>query len=63
MKISDKLHKINESMVINRYDNGYMIEVSGRSVDDEWRNARIMITSIDEVKNLVEEFGNMPVND
>lgn len=63
MKISDKLHKVNESMVINRYDNGYMIEASGRSVDDEWRNARIMITSIDEVKNLVEEFGNMPVND
>lgn len=63
MKISDKLHKVNESMVINRYDNGYMIEASGRSVDDEWRNARIMVTSIDEVKTLIEEFGNMPVND
>lgn len=63
MKISDKLHKVNESMVINRYDNGYMIEAGGRSVDDEWRNARIMVTSIDEVKTLIEEFGNMPVND
>jgi hypothetical protein len=34
-KISDKLAKVNESFSINMYDNGFLIEVSGRDEDDE----------------------------
>lgn len=31
-----KLDKVNESFTVNRYDNGYMIEVSGRDKNNDW---------------------------
>ena len=32
-KLANKLAKVNDSFTVNRYDNGYMVEVGGR--DDE----------------------------
>ena len=37
-----KLAKVNESITINRYDNGYMVEVGGRDDDNEWKTAKIL---------------------
>lgn len=57
-KISDKLDKVNESFTVNMYDNGFMIEVSGRK-DDDWRTAKIMVPSIEELVVLIKEAAEM----
>jgi len=58
-KLSDKLAKINESYTVNMYDNGYMIEASGRNKKGDYVTAKIMCTSIDEVVELVREASEM----
>ena len=63
MKISDKLESINDSVIINRYDNGYMVDVSGRDSNDDYKNARICVSTIEEVNSLVTEFASMKIND
>ena len=57
-KISDKLDKVNESFTINMYDNGFMIEVGGRK-DDEWKSAKIMVPTVDELVVLIKEAAEM----
>jgi len=57
--LSDKLGKVNESFTINMYDNGYMIEVSGRDNDGEWKTAKILVQSVDELVALVREATEM----
>lgn len=54
-KLSDKLTKVNESFTVNMYDNGYMIEVGGRDEEDEWKTAKIMVTTVEELLALVRE--------
>ena len=54
-KISDKLTKVNENFTINMYDNGYMIEVGGRNEDDDWKTAKIMVGTVEELLELVRE--------
>ena len=54
-KLADKLTKVNDSFTINMYDNGYMIEVGGRDIEDEWKNAKITVQTIDELITLVKE--------
>jgi hypothetical protein len=54
-KLADKLDKVNESFTINMYDNGFMIEVGGRDSDDEWKNAKIMVPTVEELLVLVKE--------
>ncbi len=59
-KISDKLAKVNESFSINMYDNGFLIEVSGRDEDDEYRNAKIMVPTVEQLVDLVKEAATLP---
>jgi len=54
-KLSDKLTKVNESFTINMYDNGYMIEVGGRDEEDNWKTAKIMVSTVEELLVLVRE--------
>jgi hypothetical protein len=62
-KISDKLAKVNEAFTINMYDNGYMIEVAGRDHEDEWKTAKIIVSSVDELIELVKEATTLTRND
>ena len=62
-KISDKLTKVNESFTINRYDNGFMIEVGGRDANDDWKTSKIIVATEDELVALVREAVNLPQED
>ena len=55
MKIGDKLAKVNEDMTIRMYDNGFMFEISGRNHDDDWKSAKILVNSVDELVELINE--------
>jgi hypothetical protein len=61
-KISDKLTKVNESFTINRYDNGFMIEVGGKNKKGDWTNAKIMVSTVDELVALVREASEMDLD-
>ncbi len=58
-KISDKLAKINENYTVNMYDNGYMFEVSGRDKKGEYKSAKIMCTTTEQLIELVKEAADM----
>ena len=59
MKLSDKLAKADDSLNVYFYDNGYMVEVPGRDGDDEWKTAKIMCASLEEVNAIVAEAASM----
>ena len=54
-KLGDKLVKVNENFTINMYDNGYMIEVSGRDDEDNWKTSKIIVDTVEELLVLVRE--------
>ena len=58
----NKLAKVNDSFTINRYDNGFMVEVSGRDKKEEWKNAKIMCASEDELIALIKEYNTMELD-
>ena len=55
MKIGDKLSKVDESITIQMYDNGFMFELSGRDSNDDWANVKIICNSMTEVTELLKE--------
>ncbi len=58
-RLSDKLVKVNENFTINMYDNGFMVEASGRNKKSDYVTAKIMCGSVDEVLALVREACEM----
>lgn len=60
MDIGSKLDKVDESMTIQMYDNGFVFEISGRDSSDDWATAKIVCSSLDEVMKLVKEATTLP---
>ena len=52
----NKLAKVNENISLNRYDNGFMIEVGGRDKKEEWKNAKIMCATEEELFAVIKEW-------
>jgi hypothetical protein len=61
-KIADKLVSVSDSFTVNMYDNGFMLEISGKDSKDEWPSAKIVCNTIDELLELVKEAVAMPQN-
>jgi hypothetical protein len=53
--ISNKLAKVNESFTVYRYDNGFMIEVSGKDHNDDWKTSKLLCSTEEELIELVKE--------
>jgi hypothetical protein len=58
----NKLAKVNESITINRYDNGWMVEIGGRDKKQDWRNTKTMCNSEEEVLAVVKEWNSMELD-
>jgi len=58
----NKLAKVNESFTINRYDNGFMIEVGGRDNDNDWKNCKVMCSTEEELFAVIKEALSMEVD-
>jgi hypothetical protein len=57
-----KLVKVNESITINRYDNGWMVEIGGRNKKEDWANTKTLCNSEQEVLDLIKEWNTMPLD-
>lgn len=57
-----KLTKVNESITLNRYDNGWMIEVGGKDKNDDWKTAKIMCNTEAEVIEVIKEWNSMELD-
>ena len=58
-----KLVKVNDSFSVNRYDNGWMVEISGRDKKEDWKTAKIMCNTEDDLVALIKEYNTMEIND
>jgi hypothetical protein len=59
MKISDKLSKASDSIEVTKIDNGYMVEVRGRTLEDDWDGAKLYASTLAEVDTLINEWDEM----
>jgi len=57
-----KLAKVNESITLNRYDNGWMVEVGGRNEDEDWKTAKVMCNTEEELLDVIKEWNTMDLD-
>jgi len=54
-----KLAKVNENITLNRYDNGWMVEVSGRNKKDDWASVKTLCNTEEELIAVIKEWNLM----
>jgi hypothetical protein len=57
-----KLAKVNEIASLIRYDNGFMIEVSGRDKKEDWKTAKVMCNTEEELIAVIREWISMDLD-
>ena len=57
----NKLTKVNDSFSVNRYDNGWMVEVSGRDKKEDWKTVKVVCNTEEELFQLVKEYNSIDV--
>ena len=60
MKLVDFISKIGEDINIKMIDNGYLIEVSGRNVKDDWKTVKLACSDKDELYILLDQCCKLP---
>jgi hypothetical protein len=58
----NKLDKVNESITVNRYDNGFMVEVGGRDKENDWKTAKVLCATEEEMMVVVKEWTSMEID-
>lgn len=58
----NKLVKVSDSFTINRYDNGFMIEIQGKTKDDDWKTSKVLCASEAELFEVVKEAITMELD-
>ena len=57
-----KLDKVNESITVNRYDNGFMVEVGGRDKENDWKSAKVLCNTEEERIDVIKEWNSMEID-
>lgn len=57
-----KLTKVSETFNVYRYDNGWMIEVSGRNKKQDWSTAKILCNTEEELLAIIKEYNTMELD-
>jgi hypothetical protein len=57
-----KLEKVSESININRYDNGFMVEISGKDKKDDWSTLKVVCNTEEEVIALIKEYNALELD-
>jgi glycine cleavage system H lipoate-binding protein len=57
-----KLVKVNENISINRYDNGWMVEIGGRDKKEDWKTTKTLCNSEEDLIALIKEYNAMDLD-
>lgn len=57
-----KLTKVSDAFNVYRYDNGWMIEVSGRNKKQDWSTAKILCNTEEELLAIIKEYNSMELD-
>jgi len=58
--VTSILDRAGDSFSINICNNGYMVEVSGRNGDGDWRTAKLVCRDETELFAIIDEIRKMP---
>ena len=60
MKFLSKLTQCSDAITVNMYDNGLMVEVSGRDSKDDYVSAKVLCKTLEEVSAILLEASLLP---
>jgi len=58
-RVSNMFSSVNDSVTVYRFENGWMVEISGRDHFDEWPTKKIVCSDLKNVLTILEEYSKI----
>lgn len=58
----NKLATVGDCINVYRYDNGWMVEIGGKDTKDDWKTAKLMCATEEELIQLIKEYNCKELN-
>ena len=59
-KLIDKFKKLSDNYIITNCENGFLIEISGLDIRDDWQNSKFIVKTVEELRDTVQDIAWMP---
>lgn len=56
----EKLRKVSDSFTVNMYENGFMVEISGRNGEEDYVTSKIICLTLDDLNELIATIVTVP---
>ena len=60
--LTETFLNVSDSIAVNRFENGWMIEFSGNDQGDRWVTRKIVASDLKEVLTLLEEYSKITLS-
>jgi hypothetical protein len=60
--VKDKLNKVNDSYTVNRYDNGFMVEVSGRDSEGDYKTSKVLCNTEEDLLTVIKQINSLELD-
>jgi len=60
--VSSMFSAVNDSVTVYRFENGWMVEISGRDHFDEWPTKKIVCSDLKNVLTILEEYSKIKIS-
>ncbi len=60
--LTNMFSSVNDSVTLYRFENGWMLEISGRDNFDEWPTKKIVCSDLKNVLTLLEEYSKIKLS-
>jgi hypothetical protein len=60
--VKTKLSKVNDCYTINRYDNGFMVEVSGRDSEGDYKTSKVLCNTEEDLLTVIKQINSIELD-
>jgi hypothetical protein len=59
IELAEVFMNVSETIMVNRYENGWMVEVSGNDHNDDWKNKKFIFSDLKNVLTFIEDYSKI----
>ena len=62
IELAEVFMNVSETITVNRYETGWMVEVSGNDHNDDWQNKKFIFSDLKNVLTFIEDYSKIKLS-
>ena len=60
INVTEKFKKVNETFTITTCENGFIVDIGGEGLKDDWIDKKLLVNTVSDLHTLLDQIVQMP---